>query len=149
MDLSAKKDSKFITFAEKLEKLIGTCFIRKGKCWLSTAKEKALKGFNEVRKEALAVAWRECITSLGGNLSWSPFLPQCVNHWVFNVFLVKHFSSSCTQSPVELKMTAKDENALRYTCGFVSLELMCRFQQQTSTKATQFVNCLLGMAVAG
>ena len=149
MDLSAKKDSRFITFAEKLEKLIGTCFIHKGKCRLSTAKDKALKGFNEARKEALAVAWRECITSLGGNLAWSPFLPQCANRRVFNVFLVEHFSSSCTESSVELKMTAEDENALRYICGYVSLKLMRRFQQQTSTRATQFVNCLSGMAVAG
>lgn len=129
--------------------MIGTCFIHKGKCRLSTAKDKALKGFNEVRKEALAVAWRECITSLGGNLSWSPFLPQGVNRRVFNVFLVEHFSSSCTESSVDLKMTAEDENALRYTCGYVSLKLMRRFQQQTSTIATQFVNCLSGMAVAG
>ena len=124
MDLSAKKDSRFITFAEKLEKLIGTCFIHKGKCRLSTAKDKALKAFNEVRKEALAVAWRECITSLGSNLSWSPFLPQCVNRRVFNTLLVKHFSPPSTVSPVELKMTAEDENALRYTCGYVSLKLM-------------------------
>ena len=84
MDLSAKKDSRFITFAEKLEKLIGTCFMHNGKCRLSAAKDKALKRFNEARKEALPVAWRECITSLGSNLSWSPFLPQCVNRRVFN-----------------------------------------------------------------
>ena len=149
LELSARKDSRFSTFAKKLEKLINTCFVHKGKCRLSTAKDKAFKRFIEARTEVLPAPWIECISSLGSDISWNPFLPQCVNRRVFNIFLVKHFSSPPTVSPVELKMTAEDENALRYTCGYVALKVMRRFQQQNSTKATQFVDCLSDMAVTG
>ena len=82
------------------------------------------------------------------NLSWGPFLPQCVNHPVFNVFLVEHFSSSCTESPVELKMTAEDENALRYTC-FPEANASISATNNKSNSVCELNIVLSGMAVAG
>ena len=54
--------------------------------------------------------------------------------------------SCATELPT---MNSEEENALRYVSGYVALKLMRQYEKKEGEKATQFVECLSNMAVAG
>ena len=48
-----------------------------------------------------------------------------------------------------ISMSAMDENAVRYSAGYVSLTMLRAYEKQGSVKAAEFVECLSNMAVDG
>ena len=54
-----------------------------------------------------------------------------------------------TQTLSTVTISAEEENAIRYTCGYVTMKLKNRFEKRNGEKAAQFMECLSHMANSG
>ena len=109
--------------------------------------------FHGLRISELPSLWTALFSDLSLN-SVSPLLLQSVNRIMFEQMIVEHFAesveTSCSNSVAEAPtLNAEEENALRYVSGYVALKLMREYEKKDGEKATQFVECLSSMAVAG
>ena len=115
-------------------------------------KEKALIRFHHTRVDCLWPLWQKVFKDLG-IASVPPALVQSINQYIFNEVLLKIMK---VDKPVAgkacepaISMSAMDENAVRYSAGYVSLTMLRTYEKQGSVKAAGFVECLSNMAVDG
>ena len=118
------------------------------------AKEKALVKFHAVRIAAdgpIALVWHGLCSSIGVN-SISPLVTQSVNRQIFEQLLLDELTAHHPKGaavPCPDKLFSEEENVIRYMSGYVALKLMKKYKKEDYTKASQFVECLAGMAVDG
>ena len=151
--LSLLYDDVGFIFCGKMVALLRTCFVTVRQRREELAKETAMTRFHAVRISELPTLWMGLFSDLSLG-SVPPLLLQSVNRSVFEQMMVEHFAESVEtshgSSAAELPtMNSEEENALRYVSGYVGLKLMRQYEKKEGEKATQFVECLSNMAVAG
>ena len=155
LSCSASKDKSevalFNKFCSDLLRHIESCCSKCGSADNKTLKERSIVKFHHTRVENLWPLWKKVFKDLGIACVGSAALVQTVNRHIFNETLVTQLKvSTCTEaSEPEVFMTAMEENAVRYSAGFVSLKLLKKFEKQGTDKAADFVECLSNMAVGG
>ena len=137
-------------FCGKLCSLLRSCFATVHQRREEVAREKALTEFHGLRIRELPSLWTALFSNLSLNCV-SPLLLQSVNRIMFEQMMVENFVEASYSNSVALVPTlnAEEENALRYVSGYVALKLMREYEKIDGEKATQFVECLSSMAVAG
>ena len=63
--------------------------------------------------------------------------------------MMEHFAESVETSHGGSAADSEEENSFSYVSGYVDLKLMRQYEKKEGEKATQFVECLSNMAVAG
>lgn len=141
----------FSNFATEMVHLIEACTHKLEKLVFTTAKERALVRFHQVRVTKVWPLWKKLFEDFEIP-EQNPVLVQSVTRCLFNEVLIKFFIAKATpDQPMKppIAMSAAEENAIRYASGYVPLRLLKKFRKQDSTKAAKFVECLLHMAVEG
>ena len=113
-------------------------------------KEESLIRFHRYRVDCLWPIWQKLFQDLSIPFV-RPALVQSVNQHIFNKLLVETLKSDNTTQATEprVSMSAMEENAVRYSAGYISLKLLKKFEKQDNGKAAEFVECLSNMAVEG
>ena len=135
-------------FCDKLSSMLRSCFAPVHQQNREVAREKALTRFHGLRISDLPSLWKSLFTDLSLK-SVSALLLQTVNRIMFERIMVEIFSESLEDPCPVPTLNAEEENALRYVSGYVALKLMRQYEKKDGEKATQFVECLSSMAVAG
>ncbi len=74
---------------------------------------------------------------------------QCIIDKVFNKQFFEQTSSTShpSSSTAPRTLTRVEENAVRYTAGFVLRKLLCKYRKQKSSHAGEFVECLQSLVM--
>lgn len=110
------------------------------------AREKTLSNFHNLRLKELAAIWKEFAPDT------SSLLLQSVNRLIFEKLLAQTFSTSSAETAAaaaESGLYAEEENVIRYISGYIPHKLLRKYQNEQSSKASQFVECLSEMGVQG
>ena len=119
---------------------------------IHSLREKAQTAFHRVRMEELPSPWKHLLEASSICLR-DPLLMQSVNQKVFDRLLVDSVSSCQSQAPtaatVPLSLTIEEENALRYSAGYVPFKLLKKYEGESTEKGLLFSECLQSMESAG
>ena len=137
-------------FIKELVTSIKTCTMGLGKVRLSLARERAIMKFHQMRLSDFPVIWNKVFEDLGIT-PCTQVSQQSANRLIFNEILVEEYPSTrSTHEPCARQtLSAVEDNAVRYACGYVTMQLKKHYTQKNDRKARQYVECLTNMSVEG
>lgn len=148
---------QFDDFAQLLFMAIDKCVcICDSSCRSSRAKcilrEKLWSSFHRLRLKELAGIWKVFIQKIKIKRLDS-LIEQHVNVNLFESILksrtpVTQSGARCSASQLPT-LSSDEENIIRYAAGYVSMKLLKKYEEQSSSVAVEYVECLSSMAVNG
>ena len=114
-----------------------------------SAKEKVLSSFHSIIFTDLDSIWERLYHRLGSKLTFDMMMRQYTSQKLFDKIYVSYFSTKDTQPCENIILSMEEENIVRYIAGYVPLKLLRKYEKQSSTKASMYVECLSNMKVDG
>ena len=75
-------------------------------------------------------------------------MEQHTNSVIFEGILKTHIPPM-SYSATEIELSTDEENIIRYAAGYVPLNIMKKYEKQSSEIAAECIECLMGMSVSG
>jgi len=154
LEACSKEQNKdrFARFCTKLMTLLKTTLDIPRPATLSQRRERLWVSFGKIRAERLPTLWKAFLQDIGCVSSFEePLFMELINE-----SLLENMAKDMYTIPQPRESTStldiclsKDEQNIRYACGYVGVKLHNRFVKQHGKKAASFVECIDCMHAVG
>ena len=143
----------FDMFCKELMGCIHGCFGHFSKVMPHLAKIRAHRDFHQARLQIIPAMWQSLTSSIGLSemepINLQSVSRELLGHCMSDLYSMVSSSMPSMSRRKEARMLADEENALRYSSGYIGMKLLKELNKAKGSKAAQFRECLSSMSQHG